>query len=83
DDVLRYIKEILRNYHQIIVALLNGECTMQQLIEEANISNDNALGSVLDNAAQDSGDKIILPVQKLTIDAGLLDSMRTKIKNLF
>lgn len=83
DDVLRYIKEILRNYHQIIVALLNGECTMQQLIEEANISNDNALGSVLDNAAQDSGDKIILPVQKLTIDTGLLDSMRTKIKNLF
>lgn len=64
DDVLHYIKDRLKSYHQIIVALLKGECSMKQLIEEANYKNDSALGSVLDNAAADSGDKIILPVQK-------------------
>lgn len=83
DDVLRYIKDRLRKYHQIIVALLSGECTIQQLIEEANFTHDNALGSVLDTAAPDSCDKIILPVQKQTVDLGLIESMRTQINNLF
>ncbi|MEB5924613.1 hypothetical protein [Franconibacter daqui] len=64
DGVLQYIKDRLSHYHQIIVALLKGECSMKQLIEEANYTNDSALGSVLDNAAPDSGDKIILPVEK-------------------
>jgi hypothetical protein len=68
DDVLHYIKDRLKVYHQIITALLSGECTMQQLIEEANIRNDSALGSVLDNAAADSGDKTILPIQKSLSD---------------
>ncbi|HBR3485226.1 TPA: hypothetical protein L9S60_005247 [Klebsiella pneumoniae] len=86
DAVLHYTKERLKNYHQIIVALLKGECTMKQLIEEANILNDSALGSVLDNAAEDSGDKVILPIQKDWLQQALeqvAESNRKLADNLF
>ncbi|MEY0729193.1 hypothetical protein AB7254_18405 [Providencia rettgeri] len=64
DNVLYELKDRLVSYFNIIVALMNGECTMEQLIQEANYSNDSILGSVFDNAAGDSGEKTIVPVKK-------------------
>lgn len=86
DSVLYYIKERLKSYHQIIMALLTGECTIKQLIEEADITKDSVLGSVIDNAAADSGDKIILPVQKDWAEQwreAMMDANRREAEKLF
>lgn len=59
-EMLLYLKERIKNYFSIIKGLINGEITIQDLIDEANYTGDKILGGVLESSAIDSGSTIII-----------------------
>ena len=61
DEIQHEIKHIIRGYFDVVVALINGETTIQRIAEEASYRGDSAFAAGLDAAEPDLTSKIILP----------------------
>lgn len=61
DELQHEIKHILKGYFDIVVALINGETTIERIIEESKCEGDSVLATAIDAAETTNESKLILP----------------------
>ncbi len=61
DEIHAEIKHILKGYFQIVVALIRGEITLLEVIDEAKYRGDRSLASGMDGGELTDDSQIILP----------------------
>ncbi len=61
DEIQHEVKHILKGYFDIVVALIHGEISIEQIIQESKWRGDSILPTGIDGAEPTSESKLILP----------------------